>query len=67
MHKLYDDLTGEQKIKVTKMYADLSTLRRFMYKFDEDGHYHGRDLIKENKEPEPPKEQPKRKRRTNKK
>jgi len=42
MLKPYDDLTGEQKIKVTKMYSDLSTLRRFLYDFDDNGHYNGR-------------------------
>ena len=71
----YDDLTGEQKIKVTKMYAILSDLRDYLYDFDDKGNYHGRSKVKAapakkaEPKPEPKEEAPKRKttRRTKKK
>lgn len=51
----YDNLTGEQKTSVTKMYADLSDLRAYLYDWDEKG-YHGRTLKTAEKKAAPPPE-----------
>jgi hypothetical protein len=42
MLKKYDELTKEQKEKVKVMYSDLDTLKQYLYNFDDNGKYTGR-------------------------
>lgn len=45
--KKYDDLTGEQREKVRVMYSDQETVQHYLYNFDENGNYHGRQFTPE--------------------
>lgn len=45
MLKKYDELTEEEKKKVTLMYSDKDTVQMYLYNFDEHGNYHGRQYI----------------------
>lgn len=40
--KKYDELTQEQKDKIKVMYSDPSMPEQYLYNFDENGNYHGR-------------------------
>jgi hypothetical protein len=44
--KKYDDLTDEQKVSVSKMYAT-GEPKDYMYDFDDNGNFHGRTLVVE--------------------
>lgn len=47
MLKKYSELTKEQKSKVQVMYSDPSNLEMYLYNFDENGNYHGRQFTPE--------------------
>ena len=40
--KKYSELTEEQKEKVKVMYSDLTDQEQYLYDFDNNGEYHGR-------------------------
>ena len=42
MLKKYKELTAEQKKQVSVMYSDPGVLEQYLYNFDENGNYHGR-------------------------
>jgi hypothetical protein len=42
MLKKYSELTKEQKIQIGAMYSDPSIPEAYLYNFDENGNYHGR-------------------------
>lgn len=64
MLKKFDELTDEEKGKVQVMYSDLSNLKMYLYNFDKDGGYHGRQYTPpltvraDSTEPSKPKTEP---------
>lgn len=40
--KKYDELTREQQARVSVMYSDKNTVTQYLYNFDNQGNYHGR-------------------------
>ena len=78
MLKKYNELTDEEKERVKVMYSNLTSQSQYLYNFDDNGHYSGRQYAPpltvvatptESKKAPPPEpvEKPKRKRRTKKK
>jgi len=66
MLKKYNELTDEEKKRVSVMYANLTNQGQYLYNFGDDGHYHGRQYAPPLTVIAEPTE-PKRKRRTKKK